>query len=170
MGSQRVRHDWATFTFFLRNLRYSHIILSTQGSMWSHSSFSAHSSCLRLGWETWKERDSSHSSRSDFLPSGCFPSRSRNQARKCQLRWEGACHPTSQSRALSHSKLCQVSTLGLQGSRPQASTLERWQKLILFFKLLLFFISYYGIMADFTSLAKLEHSTEFLSSSLATHV
>lgn len=56
------------------------------------------------------------------------------------------------------------------GSRPQGSVLGQWKKLILFSKWLSFFISCYGIMADFTFLEKLEHSTGFLSSSLATHV
>lgn len=163
------------------NLHDYHVIFfSFQGSTWPPLSFL----CTPVLSQAWvmvlyqtmiplSERSGIPPVPADLVSSlsGCFPRRSRNQTRMrvCRTR---ECHPTSRSGgALSHSKqtVLNVNTWP-PGNRPQASTLGKWQKLILFSKLLLFFISCCDIMADFTFLAKLEHSTGFLSSSLATHV
>lgn len=118
----------------------------------------------------WEEWNSSCPSRFGLLSIWLLSQKIQEPNKDARLQDKGM--PSHQPvGALSHSKqtVLNVNTWP-PGNRPQASTLGKWQKLILFSKLLLFFISCCDIMADFTFLAKLEHSTGFLSSSLATHV
>lgn len=89
-----------------------------------------------------------------------------SRTRKCHLKWEGEWHPPiPQGPAPQQTDCAQGST---QCGRPQAPVLGKWQELILFFKLLLFSISCYGITAAITFLERLEHATGSLSSLWAT--